>query len=250
MRSRHVRTYRALLRVYPRRFRADYAEEMCRVFAQQLHYARVTEGWPGVVRVWARSLVDLVTTAPTEHFDEDKLVASPVGASGWHPTQDASPPDRRWVLVGLGPVWALLAVLFLPGDWGNPIVLSSNPPSFLGLPPGAAFGLALGWGLIGLRALADPRTSRLRPVLIILLGLSIAAAFFGLLKLPPAFRVLAGIAPAGLAVAWRALGRPPLSDARPSSVRLATLLLFTLPATVLVLIVQTAIILVWLNLTT
>jgi len=138
MRGRHVRAYRALLRVYPRRFRAEYEEEMCRVFAQQLHYARVVEGWPGVVRVWARSLVDLVTTAPSEHLEEEMLVASPVGASSWRPRQDASPP-RRWVLIGLGPVWALLALLFVQ-SWGGAVFL--NPPSRLRWPAPSRSGLS------------------------------------------------------------------------------------------------------------
>ena len=109
-------------------------------------------------------------------------------------------------------------------------------------------GLALVWSLLGLGPLANPRPSWLRPVLTILFGLfswlCIAAVFYGFLKLPPALRLLAGIAPAGLAV-W-ALGRPRLSDARSSSVRLAMLLVFTIPATGLVLIAP-VVVLVLLN---
>ena len=112
MRNRHVRAYRALLRVYPRRFRVEYTDEMCRVFAQQIHYARVTEGWTGVLRVWVRSLIDLVTPASSEHLDNEVLVVSPAGADSWQTHLDSNPPDRRWVLIGLGPMWALLA-LFL-----------------------------------------------------------------------------------------------------------------------------------------
>ena len=252
MRNRHVRAYRALLRVYPRRFRAEYQEEMCRVFAQQLHYARVTEGWQGVLRVWARSLVDLVTTAPPQHVEKDVLVASPVGASSWQTTMDARPPAGRWILIGLAPVWAFLASLLLAPTYVDALFL--NPPQMLGLPLGnVLLGLSLAWGLLGLGPLAYPRPSGLRPVLAILfglfLGLSIAAVFYGFLKLPPALRLLAGIAPAGLAVVWWALGRPWLSDARPSSVRLATLLVFTVPATGLVLIAP-VVVLVLLNLST
>jgi len=252
MRSRHVRAYRALLHLYPRRFRAEYTEEMCRVFAQQLHYARVTEGWPGVLRVWALSLVDLVITAPSQHVEDDVFVASPAGASGWQATLGARPPARRWALIGLGPVWALLAYLVLLRNWGEAIFL--NPPEVLGLPAGVVLvGLALVWGLLGLEAVANPRPSSLRPALTIFFGIfiliSIAAAFYGFLKLPPLFRLLAGIAPAGLAVVWWANGRPRLSHARPSTVRLAVLLFFTVPATALVLVTP-AVVLVVLNLTT
>jgi hypothetical protein len=244
MRNRHVRAYRALLRVYPRRFRAEYEEEMCRVFAQQLHYARVMDGWPGVVRVWARSLVDLVTTAPSEYLEEEMLVASPVGASTWHPTQDASPPPRRWVLIGLAPLWALLASLLVP-SWGGAVF--SNPPSILGLPAGgAAVGLACAWGLIGLRSLVDPRSSRLRAVVLTFLILTIVAGF---LMSWHGFGQLVAVIAAGLAALWWAFGRPPVSQARPSTVRLASLLLFTVPSTAAVLLAPAGVLIV-LNLTT
>ncbi|MDQ3639873.1 MAG: hypothetical protein M3450_00015 [Actinomycetota bacterium] len=57
-----VGVYRALLRLYPRRFREDYGPDMALLFADQLR----DEPAP---RVWARGLVDLAVTVPTRHLE-------------------------------------------------------------------------------------------------------------------------------------------------------------------------------------
>lgn len=60
--ERAVALYRRLLTVYPRRFHDEYGEDMALMFAEQLR----DEPTP---RVWARCLVDLAITAPTQHLE-------------------------------------------------------------------------------------------------------------------------------------------------------------------------------------
>lgn len=54
--------YRGLLRLYPRRFRHEYAPDMALLFADQLHDEPAA-------RVWARGVVDLAITIPTRHLE-------------------------------------------------------------------------------------------------------------------------------------------------------------------------------------
>lgn len=60
--SRTVRAYRALLRLYPRRFREEYGVDMALLFAEQLRSEPAG-------RVWARTVVDLAITVPTRHME-------------------------------------------------------------------------------------------------------------------------------------------------------------------------------------
>ncbi len=60
--SRAVGIYRTLLRVYPRRFRDEYRDDMALLFAEQLHDGSAS-------RVWARSLIDLTITIPARHLE-------------------------------------------------------------------------------------------------------------------------------------------------------------------------------------
>lgn len=60
--SRAVGIYRCLLRVYPRRFRVEYRDDMALVFAEQLRNEPAT-------RVWTRSVIDLAITIPAQHLE-------------------------------------------------------------------------------------------------------------------------------------------------------------------------------------
>ncbi len=60
--QRGIGVYRGLLRLYPRRFRAEYAPDMALLFADQLHDEPAG-------RVWARGVVDLAITIPTRHLE-------------------------------------------------------------------------------------------------------------------------------------------------------------------------------------
>ncbi len=61
MGGRHVAAYRALLRLYPRSFRAGYAEPMAQLFADRVR----DEG----ARAWLSTVPDLVRTVPLERIE-------------------------------------------------------------------------------------------------------------------------------------------------------------------------------------
>jgi len=58
--------YRALLRLYPLSFRAEYGGEMAAIFASRLANAR---GLRERVALWAEALVDILSSAPAAHWD-------------------------------------------------------------------------------------------------------------------------------------------------------------------------------------
>ncbi len=57
-----IGAYRALLRLYPRRFRDEYGPDMALLFAEQLRDEPAA-------RVWIRGMVDLAITVPTRHLE-------------------------------------------------------------------------------------------------------------------------------------------------------------------------------------
>lgn len=61
-----MRLYRALLRLYPASFRAEYADEMCAVFRER---ARRASGPISVLGLWAEALFDVVGNALRVHAD-------------------------------------------------------------------------------------------------------------------------------------------------------------------------------------
>jgi hypothetical protein len=66
------RVYRALLAAYPREFRDAYGQQMRQAFRDLCRQER-WGGVMGLVRLWARTIVDLVSTAVVERIDEHKL---------------------------------------------------------------------------------------------------------------------------------------------------------------------------------
>ena len=64
--SRSERVYRVLLLAYPREFRRDCGTEMVQVFGDLCREEMRRGGALGLVRVWARTLLDLVATAFAE----------------------------------------------------------------------------------------------------------------------------------------------------------------------------------------
>lgn len=79
-----IDAYRALLRLYPRRFRDEYGADMALLFADQLRDEPAA-------RVWARSAVDLALTAPAQHLEAHMnrapsplvpVLFAPIGVSG------------------------------------------------------------------------------------------------------------------------------------------------------------------------
>jgi len=67
------------LRFYPAEFRQRYAAEMVQLFGDQLRDSRSGGRPAGVATLWIRSLVDLVSTATSEHLRRDRTVAHSLG---------------------------------------------------------------------------------------------------------------------------------------------------------------------------
>jgi len=65
-----VRVYRALLVVYPKKFREDYEVQMVQVFRDSFRDAYHRNGMPGMVDLWLHTIVDLVFTALIERISE------------------------------------------------------------------------------------------------------------------------------------------------------------------------------------
>jgi hypothetical protein len=148
MGSRHVRAYSALLRLYPRSFTATYRREMTILFAQQLQDVRSSEGTAGVLRLWLRSLADVVATAPIEHVEKDVFVPAPVARLD-EPRRGRGRSSRNFAtLAVLLPVWLFLALTALEPHFMDPMF--QKPPEVLGLPLGTIMiGVSMIWAAIG-----------------------------------------------------------------------------------------------------
>jgi hypothetical protein len=134
--SRHERVYRRLLRLYPEHFRSDYADEMTRLFVDQLRDAKASHEPFAVAGLWIRSIVDLVATAPGHHIRREQAVpqtidAGPAAIPASH-QQGGNRAPR--VLIGLLPLWILLFLLVAAPSFMAPMF--ANPPEVLGLPAG------------------------------------------------------------------------------------------------------------------
>lgn len=63
-----VRIFRTLLWCYPTPFRREFGAEMMRTFSQDLREARGRDGRRAEAAIWLRSISDVLTTAPQEHY--------------------------------------------------------------------------------------------------------------------------------------------------------------------------------------
>ena len=66
----HEHVYRRLLRIYPPTFRERYGEDMVELFGTQLREARSSPLGEGTIRLWSRSLADVLSTASSQHLGE------------------------------------------------------------------------------------------------------------------------------------------------------------------------------------
>lgn len=66
----HLRVYRALLRVYPRAFRDEYADPIAQLFNDRLRDANRLGGRRAVAAFWAVAAGDLVTNSIKVRFKE------------------------------------------------------------------------------------------------------------------------------------------------------------------------------------
>lgn len=73
----HVRVFRLLLRLYPRRFRDVYGEEMTRFIAERVERARGRKRRFGVFRLWLSTVIDVTKTAIAERGDRPARTDGP-----------------------------------------------------------------------------------------------------------------------------------------------------------------------------
>lgn len=173
--NRQVRLYRHLLRVYPRPFRAEYADEMTRLFAEQLDDAAASGDPWGVARLWAVSLVDLALTAPGHHLRREEPVPRPVDVGAADALVSSSGPTvGPRVALGLLPLWLWALMVVITPGFMDPVF--SNPPAVLGLPAGLVMALiAIVWMMLGVAVLY--RTSTMLGALVAFLVFTVPAVF-------------------------------------------------------------------------
>src|SRR5438093_1540589 len=70
-----LRAYERLLRLYPPRFRAEFGEEMSRVFGDACRDGYRHGGTRGVAGVWLQTVPDVVVSVVDEHAEEDFAMA-------------------------------------------------------------------------------------------------------------------------------------------------------------------------------
>jgi hypothetical protein len=104
-----LQIYRRLLALYPRDFRARYADEMARLFADQLRDAAASGRPAAEVRTWLRALADLAVTATAERGARFRVRSASAVASA---------PDPLLGLLGLAAGLTLLVgmVTHMPGN--------------------------------------------------------------------------------------------------------------------------------------
>ena len=67
--SWHERVFRALLRIFPADFRGDFGDDMTADFRDQRDEAASTGRRASMLRIWLRTLLDVLRRAPAEHAD-------------------------------------------------------------------------------------------------------------------------------------------------------------------------------------
>lgn len=63
------RIFRLMLVAYPPEFRREYGPHMVQVFRDCYRAERQAESRLGIGRLWVHTLIDLIRTAPSEHWD-------------------------------------------------------------------------------------------------------------------------------------------------------------------------------------
>jgi hypothetical protein len=147
------------LALYPASFRRGYADEMTRLFEDQLRDARRAGSTGAVLGLWARSLVDVMVVAFRHRLSGEESVPRTAGPG--FVGIGAPPPGsslRPRVFVGLAPVWLLTVLAVAKPGYFDPI--GDNPPGIAGVPAGVVMlGLSMVWMLIGVVILRFRPTS-------------------------------------------------------------------------------------------
>jgi len=134
--TRPERIYRRLLRIYPRSFRADYEEEMVRLFLDQLDDARRSGRSTDRVSLWLRGLIDVASNAATEHLRRESPVAKRVdpGSAALAVSPERTGTTRRGYALASLPFIVMVTMPTITPGFFEPIFW--NPPEILGLPGG------------------------------------------------------------------------------------------------------------------
>lgn len=150
--STHERIYRRLLSMYPAGFRARYSEPMVQLFADQLRDARGMGAPAGSLRLWVRTVLDLVTSVVSQHLERDRTVAHSATST---PSTSARALGIAGVLAGL----ILVIPYFVTIDdvWFPPRIILFN-----------AFVIAVAVGLYRRQAAASPRLALAATAVVIL----------------------------------------------------------------------------------
>jgi hypothetical protein len=114
------RVYGGLLRAYPARFRARYADEMIQLFADQLRDARAGGDQGGTAGIWFRTLLDLASSAVGEHLRKDRSMAHAL--TTFEPTRTMRLLGILGLAGGLLLLWAYVGEI--GGDPANTIRLT------------------------------------------------------------------------------------------------------------------------------
>ena len=115
--TRSERIYRKLLLAYPRSFRARYEDEMVRL-VDQLRDADAAERPGEHAALWARSVADIASSAPSEHLRKESTVAKRVdpGSVALVVSPERSGPRPLGYAIASVPfVVILFATTFAPG---------------------------------------------------------------------------------------------------------------------------------------
>jgi hypothetical protein len=159
--TRSERVYRRLLVIYPRSFRAQYEDEMVRLFLEQLGDAQRSGRGRDVAALWLQSLGDVVSSAPGEHLQrEEAAVAKPVDPGSVAvsvPLGPSGPTRLGYALASVPFILLIVAQVVAPSAF-EPVF--SNPPAIVGLPAGIVglFVVAI-WASLALVVIRATRSS-------------------------------------------------------------------------------------------
>jgi hypothetical protein len=144
--SRSERVFVLLTRAYPKRFRADFQDEMFRLFREQLRDAR-SGGRREFALLWLRVLTDVVQSAPAEHLRERTAQARTTEGVSMTVRSPADFTAARRAGYAVAAIPVISSPVYLLAT-GAAETVTSNPPEILGLPAGiAVLALSIIWAL-------------------------------------------------------------------------------------------------------
>ena len=153
------RVYRWLIHAYPKPFRAEFEDEMVRLFREQLKDARES-GASGVSVLWIRTIADVVSSAPGQHARQRAAQARTAQGVPMTLQSPAGLTRAQRTGFGLAAVPTVVAgamSLFLPSVAD---VVGSKSLLIIGLPVGiVVLFLAIVWSLLALPILRITRSA-------------------------------------------------------------------------------------------